>query len=102
MRRGRHCRYGSTSTATIRARTGSTGCRAANAAAGRVLAGHARDVAAHTVAVGRSPRGSFVQFADGSPTVALTSAAPCPVVYVQSDGTPHLLTPQTMHNLRSA
>jgi MFS family permease len=73
-----------------------------HAAAGRVLAGHARDVGARTVALGRSPRGSIVQFADGSLTAALTSAAPCPVVFVQSDGTPHRLTPQTLHKLRSA
>jgi MFS transporter, ACDE family, multidrug resistance protein len=73
-----------------------------HAAAGRVLAGHAREVAARTIAVGRSPRGSLVQFADGSLTTALTSAAPCPVVYVESDGTPHPLTPQTLHNLRNA
>jgi len=66
----------------------------------RSSADTARDVAARNIAVGRSPRGPLVEFADGSLTAAVTSAAPCPVVFAQ-DGTPHPLTPQTLHHLRS-
>jgi MFS transporter, ACDE family, multidrug resistance protein len=70
-----------------------------HAAAGRVLAGHARDVAARTIAVGRSPRGPLVQSAEGSLTAAVTSAAPCPVVFFRPDGVPQPLTPQSLHTL---
>jgi ACDE family multidrug resistance protein len=49
-----------------------------HAAAGRVLAQHAADVEAHTIAVGRSPRGPVAQF-----TAALTHAAACNVVLVE-------------------
>jgi MFS family permease len=48
-----------------------------HATAGRVLAQHAADVEAHTIAVGRSPRGPVAQFTDGSFTAALTHAAAC-------------------------
>ncbi|WP_405066424.1 MFS transporter [Kribbella sp. NBC_01510] len=54
-----------------------------HAAAGRVLAQHADDVDARTIAVGRSPRGPVAQFADGSFTSALTHAAARTVVLVE-------------------
>ncbi|MEV4707810.1 MFS transporter [Actinoplanes sp. NPDC049316] len=71
-----------------------------HAAAGRVLAQHAEDVAARTVAVGRSPRGPAAQFADGSFTAALTHAAACTVVLVRPDEAPYKLTAATLHELR--
>ncbi|MFG3103578.1 MFS transporter [Streptomyces sp. NPDC048182] len=55
-----------------------------HAAAGRALADHAARTGARTVALGRSPRGSFAQFADGSFTSALTHSARCTVVLVGS------------------
>ncbi|WP_199510333.1 MFS transporter [Nucisporomicrobium flavum] len=71
-----------------------------HAAAGRVLAQHAEDVAARAVAVGRSPRGPAAQFADGSFTAALTHAAACTVVLVRPEEEPYTLTAATLHELR--
>ncbi|WP_041841538.1 MFS transporter [Actinoplanes friuliensis] len=71
-----------------------------HAAAGRALARHAEDVQARTVAVGRSPRGPAVQFADGSFTSALTHSTTRTVVLVTPDETPHPLTAATLHELR--
>lgn len=71
-----------------------------HAAAGRLLARHADDVNARTVAVGRSPRGPVAQFTDGSFTTALTRAARTTVVLVQPDEAPHELTPDAMAELR--
>ncbi|MFI2642299.1 MFS transporter [Streptomyces sp. NPDC018610] len=71
-----------------------------HAAAGRVLARHAADVGARTIAVGRSPRGPLTQFADGSLTTALTHAAACTVVLVDPDGDPRPLTAATLPALR--
>jgi MFS family permease len=71
-----------------------------HASAGRVLAQHARDVRARTVAVGRSPRGPVAQFADGSFTAALTHAAACTVVLIRPEDEPHELTADTLHELR--
>ena len=72
-----------------------------HAAAGRVLAHHAHDIDARTVAVGRSPHGPLVQFAEGSFTSALTHAASTTVVLVRPDETPHELTADAMAELRS-
>jgi MFS transporter, ACDE family, multidrug resistance protein len=71
-----------------------------HAAAGRVLAQHAEDVAARAVAVGRSPRGPAAQFADGSFTAALTHAAACTVVLVRPEEEPYKLSAATLHELR--
>ncbi|MFD5650479.1 MFS transporter [Streptomyces sp. NPDC127039] len=71
------------------------------AAAGRVLARHAAEVGARTVAVGRSPRGPLVQFADGSFTSALTHAATCTVVLVDPDAEPRPLTARSLTELRA-
>ncbi|MFD7063724.1 MFS transporter [Streptomyces sp. NPDC059906] len=72
-----------------------------HAAAGRVLARHAAEVGARTVAVGRSPRGPLVQFADGSFTSALTHAATCTVVLVDPDAEPRPLTARSLTELRA-
>ncbi|HEX6498981.1 MAG TPA: MFS transporter [Micromonosporaceae bacterium] len=72
-----------------------------HAAAGRVLAQHARDVQARTVAVGTSPRGPAAQFADGSVTAALTQNAPCTVVLLRPEQPVHELTHQTLEELRA-
>jgi nucleotide-binding universal stress UspA family protein len=71
-----------------------------HASAGRVLALHARDVKARTVAIGRSPRGPVAQFADGSFTTALTHAAACTVVLIRPEDQPRELTADTLHELR--
>ncbi|GHJ37015.1 MFS transporter [Streptomyces sp. TS71-3] len=67
-----------------------------HAAAGRALAQHAADVQAATVAIGRSPRGPFAQFTDGSFTTALAHAAPGTVVLVDPDTEPRPLTAATL------
>jgi MFS family permease len=74
------------------------------AAAGRVLARHAADVHARTVAVGRSPRGPLAQFADGSFTTALSHSAPCSVVLVDphSETAPRHLTEAALAELRDS
>jgi MFS family permease len=72
-----------------------------HAAAGRALARHAADVHARTVAIGHSPRGPVMQFADGSFTTALTHAATCTVVLVEPDSTPRPLTTDALTELRS-
>ncbi|MEU4982922.1 MFS transporter [Streptomyces sp. NPDC021969] len=72
-----------------------------HAAAGRALARHAAEVGARTVAVGRSPRGPLVQFADGSFTSALTHAATCTVVLVDPDADPRPLTARSLTELRA-
>ncbi|MFH8704308.1 MFS transporter [Streptomyces rubrogriseus] len=72
-----------------------------HAAAGRALARHAAEVGARTVAVGRSPRGPLVQFADGSFTSALTHAATCTVVLVDPDAEPRPLTARSLTELRA-
>jgi MFS family permease/nucleotide-binding universal stress UspA family protein len=72
-----------------------------HACAGRVLAQHANDVKARTVAVGRSPRGPVAQFADGGFTAALAHAADTTVVLVRPDHEPHELTADAMAELRS-
>ncbi|MGI5466772.1 MFS transporter [Streptomyces sp. CA-132043] len=73
-----------------------------HAAAGRVLAQHATDVHARTVAIGRSPRGPLTQFADGSLTTALTHSATCTVVLVDPDSAPRPLTEQSLTELRNS
>ncbi|MFF3469179.1 MFS transporter [Streptomyces sp. NPDC002619] len=72
-----------------------------HATAGRVLAQHAADVQAHTIAIGRSPRGPVAQFTDGSFTAALTHAAACNVVLVEPGQTPHRLTAASLEELRT-
>jgi MFS family permease len=72
-----------------------------HATAGRVLAHHADDVDARTVAVGRSPRGPLTQFADGSFTAALTHAASAPVVLLEPEQAPYELTATTLDELRT-
>ncbi|MCQ4198462.1 MFS transporter [Streptomyces sp. NPDC058783] len=72
-----------------------------HAAAGRVLARHAAEVGARTVAVGRSPRGPLTQFADGSFTSALTHAATCTVVLVDPGAEPRPLTAGSLTELRA-
>ncbi|AEN08943.1 MULTISPECIES: MFS transporter [unclassified Streptomyces] len=73
-----------------------------HAAAGRALARHATAIGARTVAVGRSPRGALVQFAEGSFTTALTHAAGCTVVLVEADDTSRHLTADTLAELRGS
>ncbi|GAA2585414.1 MULTISPECIES: MFS transporter [Streptomyces] len=72
-----------------------------HAAAGRALARHAAEVGARTVAVGRSPRGPLIQFADGSFTSALTHAATCTVVLVDPGEEPRPLTARALAELRA-
>ncbi|MFF4474656.1 MFS transporter [Streptomyces sp. NPDC001599] len=72
-----------------------------HAAEGRALARHAAEVGARTVAVGRSPRGPLVQFADGSFTSALTHAATCTVVLLAPDADPRPLTARSLTELRA-
>jgi MFS transporter, ACDE family, multidrug resistance protein len=72
-----------------------------HATAGRVLAQHADEVDARTVAVGRSPRGPVAQFTDGSFTAALTHAAACPVVLLRPGQPPYELTSRSLDQLRS-
>ncbi|MFF4440554.1 universal stress protein [Streptomyces sp. NPDC001621] len=62
-----------------------------HAAAGRALARHADDVHARTVAVGRSPRGTLAQIADGGFTTALTHSASCTVALVDPGASPRRL-----------
>jgi hypothetical protein len=71
-------------------------------AGGRVLAQHAVDIEARTVAVGRSPRGPASQFAEGSFTAALTHATSRTVVLVSPGATPHELTTDVLPTLRGA
>jgi ACDE family multidrug resistance protein len=73
-----------------------------HAAAGRVLARHADEVEARTVAVGRSPRGPASQFAEGSFTSALTHGTTRTVVLVSPGATPHELTADVLPSLRGA
>jgi ACDE family multidrug resistance protein len=73
-----------------------------HATAGQVLARHADDLGARTVAVGRSPRGPLEQFADGSFTAALTHAATGPVVLLDPEQAPYELTATSLDALRSA
>lgn len=63
-----------------------------HAAAGRVLARHANNVDARTVAIGNSPHGAAVQFAEGSLTHALIASARCPVVHLRPGTTARELT----------
>ncbi|WP_405995968.1 MFS transporter [Streptomyces sp. NBC_00986] len=71
-----------------------------HSAAGRVLARHATDTGARAIAVGRSPHGPLTQFAEGSFTTALTHAATCTVVLVETDNAPRHLTSATLPALR--
>jgi MFS transporter, ACDE family, multidrug resistance protein len=73
-----------------------------HAAAGRVLARHADEIDARTVAVGRSPRGPASQFAEGSFTSALTHSTTRTVVLVSPGATPHELTADVLPSLRGA
>ncbi|MCX4391738.1 MFS transporter [Streptomyces sp. NBC_01767] len=73
-----------------------------HAAAGRALARHAADVHARAVAIGNSPRGPVMQFADGSFTTALTHAAACTVILVEPDSTPRPLTTDALAELRNS
>jgi ACDE family multidrug resistance protein len=73
-----------------------------HAAAGRVLAAHAAEVEARAVAVGSSPRGAALQFADGSLTAALTRHAPCTVVLLRPDEADVELTDEAMRDLARA
>ncbi len=63
-----------------------------HAAAGRVLAQHADDVDARAIAIGRSPRGSGAQFADGSFTAAVTHGVARSVVLVEPGKAPYPVT----------
>ncbi|MEU2080748.1 MFS transporter [Streptomyces albus] len=72
------------------------------AAAGRVLARHAAEVGARTVAVGRAVRGSVTQFGEGSLTTALTHAAACTVVLIDPDSTHRPLTAAALAELRGS
>ncbi|MBF8187013.1 MFS transporter [Nonomuraea sp. K274] len=73
-----------------------------HAAAGRALARHATETRARKVAVGRSPRGPLLQFADGSFTSALTHAATCTVILIEPDDDPRPLTAATLTELRDS
>ncbi|TDD56254.1 MFS transporter [Nonomuraea terrae] len=73
-----------------------------HAAAGRALARHAAETGARTVAVGRSPRGPLLQFADGSFTTALTHTATCTVILIEPDDAPRPLTAATLTELRDS
>jgi ACDE family multidrug resistance protein len=73
-----------------------------HAAAGRVLAEHADEVEARTVAIGRSVRGPAAQFAEGSFTSALTHATGRTVMLVSPDRTPRALTTDVLPSLRGA
>jgi nucleotide-binding universal stress UspA family protein len=72
-----------------------------HAAAGRVLARHANDGSARVVAIGRSPHGPVVQFAEGSFTTAVTHATTCPVVLLRPEQTPVELTTHSLSELRA-
>jgi MFS transporter, ACDE family, multidrug resistance protein len=72
-----------------------------HAAAGRVLAQHAKDVSARVVAIGRSPHGPVVQFAEGSFTTAVTHAAACPVVLLRPEHAPVELTAHSLNEFRA-
>ncbi len=72
-----------------------------HAAAARVLAAHASEVDARTVAIGPSPRGPLAQFTDGSFTAALTAAAPTRVLLLRPDEEPRELTTATLADLRA-
>ncbi|WP_372349095.1 MFS transporter [Streptomyces sp. KL116D] len=72
-----------------------------HAAAGRALARHAAEVRARAVAVGHSPRGPLAQFADGSFTTALTRAAGCTVVLVDTERAPRRLSEAALAELRA-
>jgi ACDE family multidrug resistance protein len=65
-----------------------------------VLAQHADEIQARTVAVGRSPRGPASQFAEGSFTSALTHATTRTVVLVSPGAQPHELTADVLPSLR--
>ncbi|WP_330455715.1 MFS transporter [Streptomyces sp. NBC_00820] len=73
-----------------------------HAAASRVLARHAAEVNARAVAVGRSPRGPLVQFADDSFTSALTRSSSCTVVLVDPEDAPRDLTTDSLAELRDS
>ncbi|MGN6332979.1 MAG: MFS transporter [Motilibacteraceae bacterium] len=70
------------------------------AAAGRVLAQHAADVHARSVAVGASTHGPAVQLAEGSLTSTLTRNAPCTVLLLPTDGPARELTPEALTRTR--
>jgi MFS transporter, ACDE family, multidrug resistance protein len=72
-----------------------------HAAAARVLAAHASEVDARTVAIGPSPRGPVAQFTDGSFTAALTAAATTRVLLLRPDEEPRELTTATLADLRA-
>jgi MFS transporter, ACDE family, multidrug resistance protein len=72
-----------------------------HAAAGRVLARHATDVDARRLAIGRSPHGPVVQFAEGSFTAAVTHTATCPVVLIRPEQAPYELTVDSLGELRA-
>ncbi|GGL13781.1 MFS transporter [Mangrovihabitans endophyticus] len=72
-----------------------------HAAAGRALAQYASQVGARMVAVGRSPRGPLVQFADGGFTAALTHAAKVPVLLIEPDREPYELSTAALVDLRN-
>jgi len=67
-----------------------------HAAAGRVLAQHADEVDARVIAVGRSPRGSVAQIADGSFTTALTHTAARTVVLLEPGKAPQQMTDDSL------
>ncbi|MEX0427479.1 MFS transporter [Nocardioides sp. DS6] len=71
-----------------------------HATAGRVLALHAAEVDARAIALGRSPRGPVVQFADGSLTAALTGATDRPVVLLVPGEEPRSLQGASLDELR--
>ncbi len=56
-----------------------------HAAAARLLARHAADVGAVTIAVGPSPRGRAAQLAEGSFTTTLAATAPCSLVLLRPE-----------------
>ena len=72
-----------------------------HASAGRALAAHADDVDARSLALGRSPRGHAVQFADGSITAALVHDARRPVWLIVPGEEPTLLRSDSMRELQA-
>jgi MFS family permease len=71
-----------------------------HAAAGMLLAKHANDVKARSVAIGTSPHGRVQQFAEGSLTATLAREVEVPVVLIVPDGDPHELTADSLVELR--
>ena len=71
-----------------------------HAAAGRVLARHANDVRARSLAIGASPRGAAEQIADGSFTSAVTRAASCSVILLHPEQPRREVTGESLPRVR--